>query len=169
IAYVECTEPAEFEQENARSILNKHLPDYMVPTAFVALQTFPLTANGKLDRKALPAPEMQENETAYIAPRNEIEQQLAAMWSELLGIDQVGIEDDFFALGGHSLVAMQVVSQIMQAMGVQLPLEVLFDAPTIASLAESVNKSTNDKADTSVIKRISRTQRRARRKHDDAE
>jgi amino acid adenylation domain-containing protein len=166
VAYVECADPIAFDQDMARKALDTQLPDYMVPTAFVALEVFPLTPNGKLDRKALPAPESQTIETEYLAPRNDTEEQLAAMWTELLGIDKVGINDDFFALGGHSLVAMQVVSRIMQSMGVQLPLETMFEAPTIASLAESVNKSGDSESAIPEIKRISRSQRRTRRKRD---
>ena len=166
VGYVECNDPASFDQDAAREMLTTELPDYMVPAAFVALEAFPLTPNGKLDRKALPAPESQPLETEYLAPRNDIEEQLATMWAELLGVEQIGINDDFFALGGHSLVAMQVVSRIMQSMGVQLPLETMFTAPTIASLAESVNNSDDSETAIPEIKRISRTQRRTRRKRD---
>jgi acyl carrier protein len=142
----------------------------MIPAAFVALAEFPLTPNGKLDRKALPAPDSQTQETKYLAPRNETEQQLVAMWTELLGLDtdqqKIGVHDDFFALGGHSLVAMQVVSRITHAMDIQLPLEALFDAPTVARLAESVSKSGDSKTAVPEIQRISRTKRRPRRKRD---
>jgi len=164
VAYVQVTEPHNFDAALAADLLGKELPDYMVPGAFVALREFPLTPNGKLDRKALPAPDVQVQQSEYAAPRNDTEEQLAAMWAELLGVDKVGINDDFFALGGHSLVAMQVVSQIMQSMGVQLPLETLFDSPTIAGLAESVSKGEGAEA-APEIQRISR-KRRSRRKRD---
>jgi amino acid adenylation domain-containing protein len=123
-----------------RAHVRSKLPEYMVPSAFVLLEALPLTTNGKLDRKALPAPETArpELEEAYIAPRTPVEQALAAVWAEVLGVERVGVQDNFFELGGHSLLATQVISRARKALQVELPLRTLFEAPTVAGLAERV-------------------------------
>ncbi|MCP4660017.1 MAG: non-ribosomal peptide synthetase, partial [bacterium] len=125
-----------------RRFLSEKLPDYMVPAAFVLLDAFPLTPNGKVDRRALPAPELHrpELEEAFVAPRTPLEERLAAIWIEVLGVERVGVEDDFFALGGHSLLATQVVSRIRNALGVELPLRMVFESPTVGSLGERIEQ-----------------------------
>ncbi|MFL6202324.1 MAG: amino acid adenylation domain-containing protein, partial [Thermoanaerobaculia bacterium] len=120
-----------------RALLREALPDYMVPSAFVRLSAIPLTPNGKVDHRALPLPE-GEPEESFLAPRTPAEELLAGLWSELLGIRRVGARDDFFALGGHSLLATQLHSRLRQAFGVSLPLRALFEAPTVAELAERI-------------------------------
>jgi acyl carrier protein len=104
---------------------------------FVRLEEMPLTRNGKVDRKALPAPDESrpEIEEEYVAPRNETETVLAAIWSEVLGVDRVGVHDNFFELGGHSLLATQVISRVRDTFRVELLLRNLFDATTVAQLA----------------------------------
>jgi amino acid adenylation domain-containing protein/non-ribosomal peptide synthase protein (TIGR01720 family) len=131
--------PSSFVQE-LRAFLKQNLPDYMVPTAFVVLETLPLTPSGKVDHKALPAPDPSrpDLENVFVAPRTAVEQVLAQIWSELLGLTQVGIYDNFFSLGGHSLLATQVVARLRAALGVELPLRRIFEAPTISMLAEQV-------------------------------
>ena len=109
----------------------------MVPSAFVTLEVFPLTPNGKIDRKALPAPDHGATQS-YTPPRNETETALVNIWEDLLGLDQIGVLDDFFALGGHSLLATQLISRIRDQLQITLPLNSLFDAPTVAGLAEAV-------------------------------
>ncbi|HQY72004.1 MAG TPA: condensation domain-containing protein, partial [Pseudomonadales bacterium] len=121
-----------------RQYLAGMLPEYMMPSAFVVLNELPLTPNGKIDRKALPAPGRTRVGVAvdYVAPRSETERQIAEIWQQVLRLERVGVHDDFFELGGHSLLATQVVSRVRQALGAELPLRVLFAAPTVSALGE---------------------------------
>ncbi|WP_237747838.1 non-ribosomal peptide synthetase [Planktothrix mougeotii] len=122
-----------------RQFLKAQLPEYMVPSAFVILESLPLTSNGKVDRRALPAPDFQSEEQ-YVAPRNPIEEILAAIWVKVLKVEQVGIHDNFFELGGHSLLATQLISRIRKAFKVEMPLRELFVAPTVAALAQVIKR-----------------------------
>jgi amino acid adenylation domain-containing protein len=136
VAYVVGEENA-LSSDRLREYVKQSLPEYMVPSAFVPLPSFPLTANGKVDRRALPAPNgnvlgsLQE----FVRPRNPVEEKLAAIWSEVLRLPEVGVHHDFFALGGHSLLAIQVVSRIQTQFKRDMALRTLFDNPTIAQLA----------------------------------
>jgi hypothetical protein len=123
-----------------RDFLRSRLPEYMLPTDLLALDTLPLTSNGKLDRGALPAPDGARPElgTPFVAPRTATEAALAALWTELLGIERVGVDDGFFDLGGHSLLATQLVSRVRDVLGVELSLRALFETPTVAGLALAV-------------------------------
>jgi amino acid adenylation domain-containing protein len=125
-----------------RGFLKDKLPDYMVPSAFVVLETLPLTPNGKLDRLALPAPSLArlELDTNFVAPRTPVEEQLVEIWEEVLGLDRVGVHDDFFELGGHSLLATRVLSRVRGALRAELRLRYLFEAPTVAGLAERIEE-----------------------------
>lgn len=123
-----------------RSFLRGKLPYYMVPSAFVLLEAFPLTAGGKVDLRALP-PAGAERETAYVAPRTPIEELIAEVWSEVLHVDRIGIHDDFLELGGHSLLAVQVVSRLRDMFHVDLPLQTLLEAPTTAHLAAYIESA----------------------------
>ncbi|MBW8873678.1 MAG: amino acid adenylation domain-containing protein [Acidobacteria bacterium] len=123
-----------------RTWLQQHLPPYMMPSDFVLLEALPLTANGKLDRRALPAPSRRSGR-AMGAPRNPLEQKLVEIWAEVLGIEQVGVHDNFFELGGHSLLATQVMARATQALGEEIPLRSLFENPTVAGLAASFGRS----------------------------
>ena len=122
--------------------LEQTLPAYMVPSAFVVLESLPLTANGKVDRRALPTPDA--NQVALVGldaePRSPLEAKLASLWAELLGITQVGLHDNFFALGGHSLLATQLTSRLRDEFGMELPLHQLFAAPTIAQLVPLIER-----------------------------
>ena len=123
-----------------RESLQNTVPGYMVPSAFVMLDSLPLTPNGKVDRRALPHPRWFVNQRrgAYMPPQTPVEHRLAEIWSELLGVADVGIDDDFFELGGHSLLATQVVSRARDAFSVALEIRQLFETPTIATLAQSI-------------------------------
>ncbi|MDU9390189.1 non-ribosomal peptide synthase/polyketide synthase [Pseudomonas sp. zfem002] len=125
-------------RDSLKAHLKANLPDYMVPTHLIALEAMPLTANGKLDRKALPKPDASQLQNAYVAPVSELEQQLAAIWAEILKVEQVGLSDNFFELGGHSLLATQVVSRIRKQLGVELSLRTLFEAADLAAFAHTV-------------------------------
>jgi acyl carrier protein len=120
-----------------RNFLKDRLPDYMIPSTFVILTALPLTPNGKVDRSALPAPEDRrpDLDTPYTVARTPIEEELAGIWADILSLDRVGIHDNFFDLGGHSLAATRVVSQVIKKFQLELPLRSLFQSPTIAEMA----------------------------------
>ncbi|MCI0387267.1 MAG: non-ribosomal peptide synthetase, partial [Acidobacteria bacterium] len=126
-----------------REFLKVRLPEYMVPAAFVTLDALPLTPNGKVDRRALPVPEkVRPNlESIFVAPRNPVEEKLAEIVAHLLRVERVGIHDNFFELGGHSLLATQFMSRLRGAFQVELPLRSIFEGPTIAELAEAIEKA----------------------------
>ncbi|HYO15770.1 MAG TPA: amino acid adenylation domain-containing protein, partial [Thermoanaerobaculia bacterium] len=136
VAYVTGAEGARpCPPAEMRSFLSGRLPEHMLPSALVWLDAFPLTPNGKIDWRRLPAPDERPAELAYTPPRTPTEELLAELWADVLGLERVGVEDDFFALGGHSLLATRVVSGVRRAFGVELPLRSLFEAPTVAALA----------------------------------
>ena len=119
-----------------QSALRTKLPDYMVPASFVFLAELPRTPNGKIDRKALPAPEAgASRSTEYVAPRNDVEQAVVDLWKQTLGVDKIGVNDNFFELGGHSLLAAQMVWNLRQRYPVEVPLRKLFESPTVAGVA----------------------------------
>jgi amino acid adenylation domain-containing protein len=140
VAYVICDEQPVSE---LRAFLKERLPEYMIPATFVTLAQMPLTSSGKVDRKALPQPDQEQREQPLVPPRTLTEQQLADMWSELLGLKQVSIHENFFDLGGHSLLLTQLASRMRNTMNVELPLRSLFEAPTLMALAERVEAARN--------------------------
>ena len=122
-----------------RDALRATLPDYMVPSAFV-VEAMPLTSNGKVDRKALPAPDGDADRSQrYIAPHTPTETQLAAVWIEVLGVPRVGVDDNFFELGGHSLPAVQVLTRVRGAFHIDVPLSTLFEHPTLSGFARRID------------------------------
>jgi amino acid adenylation domain-containing protein len=125
-----------------REYLSKTLPDFMIPSVFVRLDAMPLTPNGKIDRRALPEPEKTRPELtiSYMAPQSELETRFAGIWREVLCLDRVGIHDNFFDLGGHSLAASQVISRVIQTFQLELPVKALFDAPTVAEMAAIITQ-----------------------------
>ncbi len=134
VAYV----AGDADAETLRAHLRGTLPDYMVPAAFVRLEALPLTPNGKLNRRLLPAPEYGGEAGEYVAPRTDAERVVAAIWAEMLGQARVGVHDNFFGLGGHSLVAVRLISRVRAACGVELPLRALFEGPTVEGMAQRV-------------------------------
>ncbi|MBV9773182.1 MAG: non-ribosomal peptide synthetase, partial [Gemmatimonadetes bacterium] len=114
----------------------ERVPEYMVPGAFVVLEQLPVTVNGKIDRRALPAPERREE--GYVAPRTAMEEVVAGIWAEVLKVEQVGVTENFFELGGHSLLATQVVSRLREMLGVEVKLRAIFEKPTVEALARVV-------------------------------
>ncbi|HEY6331689.1 MAG TPA: non-ribosomal peptide synthetase [Blastocatellia bacterium] len=130
----------EVEPDQLRSHLNGLLPEHAIPSVFVRMERLPRTLNGKIDRLALPSPEEARKRAGldYIAPRNPAEEQLAEIWAEVLGLKNVGVNDNFFDLGGHSLNVLQVVSRMQSAFDIELPLATLFKAPTISRLADYI-------------------------------
>jgi acyl-coenzyme A synthetase/AMP-(fatty) acid ligase/acyl carrier protein len=149
--------------------LKERLPNYMAPAAFVLLDSLPVNANGKLDRRALSAYDHQLQPlvaaNAFVAPTTSTEERLAAIWATLLKLDRVGIQDDFFALGGHSLLGTQLMSRLKDAFGVDLPLASLFEAPTIAELGQLIEQMKNGqpKVELPAITRVARQSYRPKR------
>ncbi|MDD9933657.1 MAG: amino acid adenylation domain-containing protein [Myxococcales bacterium] len=139
VAYVIPSASGAPSPEDLRAHLAESLPDYMVPQSFVTLEAFPLTPNGKIDRRALPMPVVEQGEASDAPPRNELESKLADLFAEVLRLEQVGIDANFFDLGGHSLLAASLVGRIEETLGARLPLGALFDAPTVAQLAEALS------------------------------
>ncbi len=121
-----------------RSFLKEKLPNHMVPSAIIILESLPLTVNGKIDLRALPTPESRTREVSLVAPRTSVEARLAQIWAQVLKVELVGINDNFFEIGGHSLLATQVMSRLQEAFGTSLPLRCLFESPTIAELSEVI-------------------------------
>jgi amino acid adenylation domain-containing protein len=140
-AYVVADLEESRTKDILRNFLAEMLPEYMVPSVIVQLETLPLNANGKVDRHALPAPDEVSTVVTqgYVGPRSAVEEMLCGLWADVLGARQVGVEDNFFELGGHSLLATQVMSRVRAAFGVELPLRALFETPTVAGVATALS------------------------------
>nr|WP_265415078.1 phosphopantetheine-binding protein [Tumebacillus algifaecis] len=137
VAYVTTKAGAALTVPDLRQTLKTELPDYMVPSLFVLLDEFPLTANGKIDRGALPAPDRGRAVGAeYVAPASELEQQVTAIWQEVLGVDQIGVHDNFFDLGGHSLLMVQVHERLQAQMQREFSVVEMFKYPTVFAVVK---------------------------------
>jgi amino acid adenylation domain-containing protein len=149
VAYVVPRQNAALVVGELRNLLQRKLPSYMVPSAFVILDALPLMPNGKIDRKALPEPDSErpDIENPYVGPRTPTEELLAGIWCEVIGLKKVGINDNFFELGGHSLLATQVISRVINTFRVKVPLRSLFQAPTVAELAVVIAQEQVEKAE----------------------
>jgi amino acid adenylation domain-containing protein len=138
-----------------RTFLEKKLPHYMIPSAFIMLDAMPITSNGKIDRRALPIPERSRPlDTRFVSPRNEVENILADIWSEVLLIDRIGVNDEFLDLGGNSLAATRVLSRVFKRYQLELPVQSLFQSPTIAEMAEVITQSRARKLNEPDLSRI---------------
>jgi surfactin family lipopeptide synthetase A len=152
VAYVVLTSDSQITTSELRQFLANQLPAYLVPNTFVILDNLPLTPNGKCDRRSLPAPDDQARKNIQkIAPRNLVELQLTQIWSEILGINDIGIQENFFELGGHSLLAVSLINRIEQKLDKRLPLTSLFQNGTIASLAKLLAQETTQPASSPLI------------------
>jgi len=156
IAYVACVAGITASAAELKRHLRDQLPDYMVPAVVVMLPALPLTPNGKVDRKALPAPEVQR--APYVAPGTAMERVVAGVWEAVLGVTSLGATENFFEVGGHSLLAMQVVSRLRAALGAELAVRTLFEAPTIAELALRLEAATGAPMAVAEIMRASRAE-----------
>ena len=141
IAYLVAEQTTTLDVGELRSYLKGRLPEYMIPSAFVFLDSLPLTPNSKVDRLALPAPDAArpELQAALITPRTATEERVAALYAQVLNLKEVGIYDNFFDLGGHSLLATQVISRVRETFQIEVPFDTLFEAPTVEGLAESID------------------------------
>ncbi|MDZ4343798.1 MAG: amino acid adenylation domain-containing protein, partial [Candidatus Binatia bacterium] len=156
VAYVVASDRAAATANELRAFLKEKLPEYMVPSAFVLLDAMPLTPNGKLDRKALPAPDQNSAGSAEddVAPRTPVEELIAEIWVEVFKLDKVGIHDNFFDLGGHSLLATQVVSRLRDGLRVELPLRTMFEKQTVEELAMVIAKIQVEKTEGDAVASI---------------
>lgn len=158
VGYVVARPEGSFDLADVRKHLKQKLPEYMIPSAFVLLKELPLTPSGKVDRRALPAPDQNRPELVdvYQPPRTQTEETLASIWAELLKLDKVGIYDNFFELGGHSLLATQIVSRIRKVFSIELPLRRLFESPTVAEIAVITTESQVKRASDAELAQILR-------------
>jgi acyl carrier protein len=152
-AYVVAKQESMLSVSELRRYLKKKLPDYMIPTAFLMLDEMPLNANGKVDRRALLATNTTRPvlEGAIVAPRTPVEEKMAAIWAEVLGIEEVGVYNNFFELGGHSLLVMQVASRVGDIFGTELPLHCFFESPTIAEQAVAIVQQQAEHTDHEIL------------------
>jgi acyl carrier protein len=158
IAYYTSRQSTRLTVSELRKFISEKLPDYMTPSAFVRLDALPLTPNGKVDRRALPDPGSARPDLnrRYTPPATTTEKQLASIWSKVLSVDQVGIHDNFFDLGGHSLAASRVISRVIQTFQLELPVKALFDAPTIAEMAAIIKQNQTKRANDAEIAQMLR-------------
>ncbi|MGH7833025.1 MAG: non-ribosomal peptide synthetase [Candidatus Binatia bacterium] len=156
VAYVVSKDDSRPAIRELLSLLKQELPDYMIPSAFVFLDALPLSPNGKIDRNALPSPGNTRPDVGvpFVAPRTPLEEELTEIWKEVLSLDSVGIDDNFLDLGGHSLLASQIISQVIKRFQLDLPVQLLFDSPTVAQMAVVIANSEAAKFDEDELERV---------------
>ncbi|NOK59266.1 MAG: hypothetical protein GFH27_549283n274 [Chloroflexi bacterium AL-W] len=142
VAYIEPRSDTALTSSDLRAFLESHLPEYMIPSAFVFLDHIPLTTLGKVNQRALPEPDWDRFTitNAYVAPRTPVERSLTQLWRQVIGVEQVGVDDNFFQLGGHSLLAAQLIARVREAFQIDLPMRSLFETPTVAGLAMTIGQ-----------------------------
>ena len=163
VAYVVSNEGLVTGKVNLREFLKEKLPEYMIPSAFVLLKNLPLTSNGKVDRQSLPVQAQYEREETFVPPQNEIERAIANVWQELLRLEKVGIHDNFFDLGGHSILMVQVHSKLRQVLNRELSMVEMFQYPTISALAKHLSHSSESQSDIVPTDEIVETRRESRK------
>ena len=143
VAYLVAFPDAKPAAGELRTHLKEKLPDYMVPSVFMLLDKLPLNTNGKVDRRALPAPESSrpDLEQAFVEPQTAFERVLVKMWIDVLGLERIGVNDNFFELGGHSLLATQLIARVSEAFQTELPLRIIFECPSVSSMAERIQQT----------------------------
>jgi acyl carrier protein len=147
VAYLVSSQESISTVNELRSFLRQKLPEYMVPSSFVTVAALPLLPSGKIDRNALPAPDEDKAElSTFVAPRTAVEELLVEIWAEVLKVEKVGVSDNFFELGGHSLLATQVISRLHKTFDLSLPLQSLFENPTIEGLARIIRTTEVDRS-----------------------
>jgi aspartate racemase len=151
VAYLVVHTAENFEISELRQFLKERLPDYMIPSDFVILESLPLNPNGKVDRRALPSPDLKPESSSFLAPRDDVEAQLAKIWENVLGIENLSVTDNFFDLGGHSLLAIKLFNAINQTFHKKLLLATLFQAPTIEQLANLIKRSDKSSSWSSLV------------------
>jgi acyl carrier protein len=155
VAYVVLKPGGAQVLDRLRDDLKRQVPDYMMPDAFVPVDALPVTPNGKVDRRRLAArPARQSHYDDFVAPRTELEEELARLWAEVLGVERVGVNDNFFDLGGHSLLATRLMFKVRELFDVELPLRALFEAPTLAGLAVAIVQHQAEQIDGEEMARI---------------
>jgi acyl carrier protein len=149
VAYLLGDQEGAANISDLRSFLRDRVPSYMAPASFVVLDEFPLTPSGKVDRRSLPEPDRSrpDRDSTYVAPRTPLEEGVAEIWAEVLGLDRVGVYDPFFELGGHSLLMTQILARLRDRYGVQLSVRTFFQEATVASLAIAVTQSLVERGD----------------------
>ncbi|MEM1370050.1 MAG: amino acid adenylation domain-containing protein, partial [Cyanobacteria bacterium P01_H01_bin.15] len=140
LAYAIPSKETVLNTASVKEYLAAKLPDYMIPSAVLSLEAFPLTSSGKVDRKALPTPDFSAQTENYLSPSTSTERALVEIWQSVLGLSKVGIKDNFFTLGGHSLLALKAIARIQKALQIEIPLRLLFEAPTISELATQIDQ-----------------------------
>jgi acyl carrier protein len=166
IAYVVGEEGEAIRVSEVRDELGRELPEYMIPTVYVELKELPLTANGKVDKRALPAPDQSrpDLEVEFVSPRTPAEEVVAGIWAQVLGVERVGVHDNFFALGGHSLLTTQVVSRLHDVFRVEVPLRSLFQTPTVEGLVNVLAQMWGERE---LVEEIARTFKEVAKLSDD--